>query len=175
MATYGRNFGFRRSGGDAATREGRYRVPESGDFFQGDLVTIDYANPGYLKKAPAGAAIVPGVTGLLVQEFELDSIYEPGRGLSNIDSNFRGKAKNGYLATIWSGPGVKIWLRNTAAKTRPDGHTVGARTVVNLASVAEGDALEWTGSAWQKKNSGAEALRVLEVKGSDYAEAVLLV
>lgn len=176
MASYGRNFGFRRSGGDAATREGRFRVPATGDFHQGDLVTIDPANPGFLKKAAAGAQPEPGVTGFLIQEFELDSVYAPGKDqLANVDSNFRGKVKNGYLATIWAGPGVKIWLRNTPAKTRPDGHTVSARTVVNLASVAVGDTLEWTGTAWAKTDEGAEALRVVELSGTTYAEAVLLV
>jgi hypothetical protein len=90
MTDYGLNFGFRRTLGDASVREGRYRVPKTGDFYQGDLVTIDHAAPGFVKKAAADAKIEPGVTGFLIQEFELASIYEPG----DVDSHFRGKTRN---------------------------------------------------------------------------------
>jgi len=170
MSNYGLNFGFRRSGGDSATREGRFRVPGTGDYRQGDLVTIDNANPGFVKKAPAGAAIVPGVTGLLIQHQGWDaSTFEAPQ----VDSHDLGKARNGVLATIWSGQGIKVWFRNTPAETRFDGRKIAAVTVQDLTGVAMGDDLQWDGAKWVEKTTGAAVLRVLQTDGSAFAESVL--
>lgn len=170
MSNYGLNFGFRRSGGDAATREGRYRVPTAGSFRIGDLVAIDDAKPGFIKKADAGAGVIPGVSGFLIQhDAWVSSIYEP----AEVDSHGKGKARGGNLCTIWSGPGIKFWLRNTAAENQWDGRSISAVTVVDLAGVAVGDELEWDGSKYVKQASGTAVARVVEV-GDSHVEAVLL-
>jgi hypothetical protein len=173
MADYGLNFGFRRTGGDSATREGRYRVPATGVFHQGDLVTIDAAAPGFIKLAPAGTGFQSGITGLLVQEFELYSVYTG----AELDSHMRGVAKNGYLATIWSGAGEKIWIRNTPAQSRWDGRQIAARNVIVATGVAVLDTLQWDGTKWIKTPAvapGTAGLKVTVTDSSTYAEAVLL-
>lgn len=170
MSNYGLNFGFRRSGGDAATREGRYRVPATGTFRIGDLVVIDDATPGFIKKAEAGDGVIPGVSGFLIQhDAWASSIHE----VAEVDSHGKGKARGGNLCTIWSGSGVKFWLRNTAAQTRWDGRSISAVTVVDLTGVAVGDELQWDGAKFIKKASGTAVARVLEV-GDSHVEAVLL-
>lgn len=172
MADYGKNFGFRRTLGDSSVREGRYKVPATGTFHQGDLVTIDEANPGYIRLADAGATFVPGQTGLLIQEFELDSIYAVG----DIDSHTRGIAKNGYLCTIWSGAGIKVWLRNTDAENRWDGRVIEARQVAVLDGLTALDDLSWDGTRWiATAVGGTPALRVTVTNGASYAEAISLV
>lgn len=170
MSNYGLNFGFRRSGGDSATREGRYRVPGAGTFRHGELVTIDSAAQGFLKHAPAGAGVVPGVTGLLIQHQGWDaSVFEA----PEVDSHHLGKARNKVLATIWSGQGIKFWLKNTPAEDRFDGRHIDAVTVVTLTGLAVGDDLEWDGTKYQKKNTGVAVARVVQLD-ADGLEAVLL-
>lgn len=167
MSDYGKNFGFRRS--EPSVREGRLSVPATGDFNQGDLVTYDPAAPGKLKRAAAGEAVVPGFTGLLIQEEGWDiSAF----GAPNVDSNNKGKALNGKPAVLMTGGGLKVWLRNTD-EVQYHGRTFPAVTRVNLTGVAVGDELQWTGTAYAKKSTGTGVLRVTTV-GAGYVEAVLL-
>lgn len=168
MSDYGKNFGFRRS--EPSYREGRLRVPATGDFYQGDLVTYDPANEGFLKHAADGAAVVGGFTGLLIQEEGwTGSVFEAPVQ----DTHSKGKALNGKQAVFMTGAGLKIWLRNTAAETRFDGRAIAARSVLTMTSVdAIGDELQWNGTKWVIKAAGAGALRVTIV-GTDYVEAVL--
>lgn len=172
MSNYGLNFGFRRSGGDSAVREGRFRVPKTGTFRQGEIVTIDPAAPGFVKKAAAGAAIVPGVTGLLIQhDAWQESIYEAGE----VDSHGKGGVRGGNLCTIWAGQGEKIWLKNTAEQpNRWDGRSIPARTVITATGLVIGDDLEWDGDKFVKASSGTPVATVTATNGTDYAEAVLL-
>jgi hypothetical protein len=171
---YGLNFGFRRS--DESMRsgtEGRLKVPAAGTFYQGDLVTFDPANPGFIRKAPAGSAIDPGFTGLLIQEEGWDaSIYEAGPG----DSFTRGRVRNGRLCAIWTGAGLKVWLKNTAAQNRADGRAIPQRQVLEASAVGQpiGGLLGWDGDSYVASAGAGDAVaRVTLTNGVDYVEAVL--
>ena len=167
MSDYGKNFGFRRS--EPAVREGRLGVPDTGDFYQGDLVTHDPDNPGKLRKAAAGDPVVGGYTGLLIQEegWDISSFGAP-----NVDSNNKGKVLNGKQAVVMTGPGLKIWLRNTD-ESQYHGRTFPAVNRADLTGVAIGDELSWDGNKYVKASTGAAVLRVT-VAGDGYVEAVLL-
>lgn len=170
---YGLCFGFRRS--DESMRsgnEGRLKVPATGDYFQGDLVEFDPANPGYLKHSADAAPIEPGFRGLLIQEEGWDtSIYEAAPG----DSFTRGTVRNGRLASIWTGAGLKVWLKNLAAQTRADGRVIDARTIVTATGTVIGDMLKWDGAKYVETATAAEAVaRVTLTDASAYVEAVLL-
>lgn len=170
---YGLNFGFRRS--DETMRsgnEGRQKVPATGTFYQGDVVELDPANPGFIKKSAADAPIAVGFRGLLIQEEGWDAgIYEAAPG----DSFTRGRVRNGRLCSIWTGGGLKIWLKNTAGSTRADGRVIAARTVLTAAGLVIGEFLKWDGSKFVETATEAEAFaRVTLTNASDYAEAVLL-
>lgn len=167
MSDYGKNFGFRRS--EPSYREGRLGVPDTGDFLQGDLVTLDPANPGKLKRAAAGDPVVGGYTGLLIQEEGWDvSTF----GAQVVDSNNKGKVLNGKQAVIMTGAGLKIWLRNTDATTY-HGRSFPAVERFVATGVDLGDELEWNGTKYAVKASGAGVLRVTVI-GDGYIEAVLL-
>lgn len=177
---YGLNFGFLRSGESMSVREGRMSVPAAGTFIQGDLVMIDAANAGYMKKAPSNTGAKTGVVGLLVQEDPnlYDSIYNRiGPGILH-DSYDLSRVVNSRMAIIWSGSGVKFWIRNTAATTRPDGSPVAAVTKFDFTTVAVnlGDEVGWDGSKFVAV-SGAVTVSVGTVtfKSTDgtYAEIVL--
>lgn len=167
---YGPNFGFRRFDETVSNREGRLKVPTSGTFRLGSLVTFDPATPGYLKAAAADEVAVGGYGGLLVQEEIWDrSIY----AAPDVDSYYKGIAVNDRLAVIVSGAGTKVWFRNTALQNRADGRSIAAVTMVTLASVVVGDYLKWTGSAWIEGLATNSMLRVTSV-ATNYCEAVLL-
>lgn len=143
---YGLNFGFRRSDESVRVSEGRVKTPATGPLLLlGTAVTIDAANPGYLKVAPTGAHPLTGVTGLLVQEEIWDrNIYERQR----VDSFVLGVAKPNRLSVITNGPGTKIWLKNTAAQDRADGRHIDAVTMFVATNVAVGRGLAWNGTAF---------------------------
>lgn len=167
MSDYGKNFGFRRS--EPSVREGRLGVPATGVFRQGDLVTYDPATPGKLRKAPAGSPVVGGYTGLIVQEEGWDVSYF---GAPVVDTNNKGLVLNGKPAVVMTGPGLKIWLRNTP-ETTYNGRTFPAVSRIVMTGVDPGDELEWNGTAYAVKASGAAVLRVT-ITGDNYVEAVLL-
>lgn len=168
---YGLNFGFRRSDESVLTREGRLKVPTTGTFRLGSLVTFDPASPGYLKVAAANEVGEGGTVGLLVQEEIFDrSIYAPSR----IDSFYYGIARNNRLAVIVSGPGGKVWFKNTDAQSRADGRQIAAVQMVDLTGVAVKDYLAWDGTKFHKGTGvGDSMLRVTLTNGTDYCEAVL--
>lgn len=168
MSDYGLNFGFRRS--EPAVKEGRLSVPLTGDFRQGDLVTYDPANIGFLKHAAANSPAQGGFTGLLIQEEGWDvSAF----GAPVVDTFSKGKALNGKPTTIVTGAGLKVWLKNTPAQTRWDGRAIPAVTVVDLTGVVVGDFLAWDGDSWARTVTDASgAMRVTSV-GTDSIEAVL--
>lgn len=172
---YGLNFGFRRSDESVAVREGRYKTPATGSaLLLGTVVTIDNSNPGYLKQAGASAPVLPGVTGILVQEEIWDrSIYDAQR----VDSFGLGIAKPNRLAAIWTGAGVKFWLKNTGASDRADGRHINAVTLFTATSVAAGHGLAWDGTYWVNVTSPTDATAIATVLSYDstngYLEAVL--
>ena len=168
---YGLNFGFRRSDESVVVREGRLKVPVTGTFRLGSLVTFDPASPGYLMAAAANEVGEGGTCGVLVQEEIWDrSIYAPTR----IDSFYYGVARNNRLAVIVSGPGGKVWLKNTTGQTRADGRVVAAVQMVDFtAAVGVKDYLTWDGTKFLKGTSANSMLRVTLTNGTDYVEAVL--
>ena len=177
MPDYGLNFGYRRSGGDSAVREGRFRVPKNAELAaamrQGSLVTVDPDEPGYLKLAPSGSKIVPGFCGLLIQHDGPTQSYfdAPER-----DSHALGGVKAGNLAVIQAGAGEKIWLKNTPKKTLFGGREIAARTVITATGLVIGDELTWDGTKFIKKaGSVASVAKVTATNGTDYAEAILLI
>lgn len=175
MTNYGLNFGFRRSGGDSATREGKYRVPaDVTTLRQGQVVVIDTAKPGFVKLAPADTALKEGWSGLLIQEEGWnESIFERPQH----DTHDMGFIRPGMRCTIWTGAGLLIWVQNTAEITRP-GRVIPARTMV-AAGLAVGDAVVWDGTKFAKAaGTGTPNIigRVTKVSGSvgaEYAEIVL--
>ena len=174
---YGQNFGFRRSDASMAIREGRLKVPGTGTFKQGECVVFDPANPGFLKRAGANEAAVPGYSGMLIQEEIWDrSIY----GRQVLDTFALDEVLNGRLATVWSGAGTKIWLKNTPASTRADSRVIAAGGLLaSAATVAIGDYLGWDGTKYAETNgttlTEANAhFRVTLSNGVDYVEAVRL-
>lgn len=177
MSDYGLNFGFRRS--DESSRsvaEGRYKTPAASALLLGTMVEINFSAAGYLKQSASNAALVTGVSGLLLQELEWDrSIYEAPAEL--VDSYMKGIAKPDRLAVITSGPGTKVWFKNTPQVTRADGRVINSRTMVTLTSLAAGDKLGWDGAKWVEVDGSTitnEVMRVVSVDSTrNLVEAVL--
>lgn len=171
---YGLNFGFRRSDESVRVAEGRFKTPASGSaLLLGTAVQIDSANAGYLKACAANAPLLTGFSGLLVQEeIQFRSIYEN----TILDSFSLGVAKLNKLSVITSGPGTKVWLKNTPAQTRADGRVISAVNIWTTTGVGVGDYLGWTGSAWAKTTTaGQQWMVVTQVNASaGYVEAVLV-
>lgn len=172
---YGLNFGFRRSDESLSIREGRFRTPKTGtELLQGVLVEIDPANPGHLKQATANAAAVTGLVGLLVQEeSHIGSVFEAAPYLGH-DSLDLGTTKNDQPAVMWSGPGVKVWLKNTGAYSRGT-RSKAAVQIVDLTGVSVGESLGWDGSKFVAADGTTvpALMTVTHLSGTDYVEAVL--
>lgn len=171
---YGLNFGFRRS--DESMRsgtEGRQKVPAAGAFTQGDLVTFDPAAPGFIKMAAANDPVLPGFTGLLIQEDVWDIGIHENTILSSQDLD---RVLNGRLCAIWTGAGLKVWMKNTPATAKPGQRPRAAVTKVVLTGVAIGDLLAWDGAKFIKAGTPAAGVARVTLVGSagDYVEAVLV-
>lgn len=167
---YGLNFGFRRSDESMATREGRFKTPATGTpLRQGTAVSIDPANPGYLKASSSGAAPVSGLRGILVQEES--HIYSAFTEQAH-DSYSLGVTKNDSHAVMWAGIGTKVWFRNTPARDRFGRHA-DAVTMVDLTGVGVGDSLGWDGTKWHKAAGAADAWLTVTNVSTDYCEAVV--
>jgi hypothetical protein len=171
---YGLNFGFRRSNESArSVAEGRFKTPASGTaLLLGTAVQIDSANAGRLKACAANAGLVSGFSGLLVQEeIMFRSFYEQ----DIVDSFLLGVAKKDRLSVITSGPGTKIWLKNTASQTRADGRSISAVNIWVTTDVAVGRYLGWNGTAWADTTVAAEQWMVVTAldASNGYCEAVL--
>ncbi|MGZ4745719.1 MAG: hypothetical protein ACXVYY_01415 [Oryzihumus sp.] len=183
-SNYGLNFGVRRADEDQAIREGRYRLPAAagpgpnGTYQIGTAIQIDPAAAGYLKVCAADATARTGVTGLLISEDAwLRSIY--GSDRIAVDQYALGQAVAGRQAYILSGPGVKVWFKNTTAVTRPDGRSIAAVTMVAaLSGLVVGDQLGWNGTAWAKVDGTTVHNAFMEVvsinQASSSLEATLL-
>ena len=173
-SNYGRNFGFRRSDESMAIREGRQKVPATGTYRQGQPVSLDEANPGWIRLTEAADTPVTGWTGLLVQEDAWDrSIYQS----TILETGDLGGVINNRLATIWSGNGTKVWFKNTAAQVRADGRSIEAAELVDFSGgIAVGDYLGVsTPGKWGVVADETTAqMRVTLTNGTDYLEAVLL-
>lgn len=173
-SNYGYNFGFRRS--DESMRsgtEGRQRVPAAGSFRIGDLVELDAAAPGFIKKSAAGAPLIPGFRGLLIQEDAWDVGVHDNQVLLTQDLDV---VRNGALCAIWTGAGIKVWLRNTDAVANPGQRARAAREIVaGAADIAVGDYLGWDGDNFVETAVAAERIAIVTLSNaSDYVEATLL-
>jgi len=170
---YGLNFGFRRS--DESMRsgtEGRLKVPATGTYKQGDLVTFDPANPGFIKKAAANSPIEPGFTGLLIQEDAWDIPLNGNQVLNTYDLDV---VHNSALCAIWTGAGLKVWMKNTPATNNRGQRARDAVTKFTMGSLVIGDLLAWDGSKYVETADPAAAVaRVSLSNGTDYIEAILL-
>jgi hypothetical protein len=158
-SSYGLNFGFRRSDETVRVAEGRFKTPASGPaLLIGTAVQIDSATPGYVKACSAQAPLVPGFSGLLLQEeIMFRSIYEQ----QVVDVYALGVAKLNRLSVITSGAGTKVWLQNTASSTRADGRVIPAVNIWVTTGVGVGDYLGWNGTAWAKTTVAAEQWMVV--------------
>ena len=166
-STYGSSFGFRRS--DEHMRsgtEGRHYVPDTGTFRQGDLVMIDTANPGKVKLAPADTPIDPGFVGLIIQESSHFASAWAG-----YDANRDERVKNGESCAIWTGAGLKIWVKNREARVAASGRpAVDAREIVGALTV--GDYVKWDGAKYVA-GTAANAVGRCTLAADGYAEIVL--
>lgn len=171
---YGLNFGFRVSDESVRYSEGRFRTPVDGaPLLIGTAVEVDAANPGYLKASAANAPLIPGVSGLLIQEEQWDlSIFES----SYVDSYNLGVAKKGRLSVVSTGAGTKVWFRNTPAVTSRPNRAQPAVTMATVTGLGVRDTVGWDGSKWVKTTSADAAwMTVLDVNpDTGYFEGVLL-
>ena len=169
---YGLNFGFRRSDESMAIREGRNKTPVGAALRQGSGVEIDAANPGFMKQSATGVSPRSGFHGLLVQEdAHLFSIHEPMWR----DTYQLGTTKPNKLSVIWSGPGTKVWFKNTNAEQRFDGQNYEAVDMVDLTGVDVGDGLAWNGTLWVAAADLATSWLTVTLVNptAEYVEAVL--
>lgn len=172
-SNYGLNFGFRRSDEHLRTgTEGRLRVPATGTFHAGDFVTFDPANPGYIKMADANTGIRPGFSGFLIQEDAWDIPLNGNQIMMTYDYDV---IHNSSLCAIWTGAGLKIWLKNTPAKSNRGQRSLPSVTKVTVAGLAIGDFLAWDGAKYiETATESAAVAQVTLTNGSDYVEAVIL-
>lgn len=172
---YGLNFGFRRSDESMAIREGRFKTPAGSALRLGTAVEIDPAAPGYLRQCAAGADLIPGVSGLLVQEeSHIGSVFDVSPLLGH-DSLDLGVGKADQLSVIWGGAGTKVWFQNTAAYSRGN-RAKDAVTMFAAAGLAVGDSLGWNGTQWAEVAAGsADAWMTVTAVNTTtgYVEAVL--
>lgn len=166
---YGLNFGFRRSDESMAVAEGRFKTPAGGSALKlGTAVEIDPAAAGYVKVCANNAVPVTGFHGLLVQE---DAHLFDYYARDWKDTSDLGLAKKDTLCIVRGGAGTKVWLKNTAQTTSPDGTVVAAVTMFTQGSIAVGDKLGWTGTVWDE--DGTNSWMVVTSVTTDYLEAVL--
>jgi hypothetical protein len=159
MHNFGDSFGFRRS--DEILHSGaeaNLKVPATGTFLQGDVVELDPANPGYVKKSAANAPLVPGIRGLLVQYGELRN--EPGL-TRNVIHNTRDLSAvvNDAQTVVVTGAGIKVWVKNLAQVTAGSGRRAyAAEDRITLASLVLGDLVAWTGTKFARTTDAAAAI-----------------
>lgn len=147
---YTRNFGMRDF--TNIVRNGRFRTPTSGALRIGEPVILDAANAGRMKAATAGVA-PDASSGVVV--FEHIQVVGVDPALYG-DGDFYAVPLNAF-AQIVRGPGVKVWLKKSAAKTLYDGRTIAAynpfNAAVDLSALAIGAQLTPDGSGkWKVAN-----------------------
>ncbi len=194
-STTTRNFGMRRF--TNLVREGRFRAPASGTELRlGTMVEVDPGDVDRIREANATSGVAIGgsddvrtaTCGILWYEHDSQTFNDPRfGGAAGLLPQDLDTAPNGRMVQVLSGPGVKVWLRNTAADTAEPGlnfdPTRAAVQMVNGLSggtptTAVGDLLGWdaTNDFWEVTTDLAEAfLRVTNVD-SDLAtlDAVLI-
>lgn len=159
MHNLGDSFGFRRSDESLFSgAEGGFKVPAGATGWkQGDLVTIDPANPGYLKLAAANSPLVPGVTGLLVQ---YDQLFVTAGLTRDVVHNTRDLSEivPGAPAVIATGAGLKVWVKNLAAVTGAGRRNYSTETRCTATGIAVGDKIAWDGSKYVETATAAATI-----------------
>jgi hypothetical protein len=128
-------------------RVGRFRAPSTAltpALRIGEGVMLDSANPGLFKRATAGVA-ADATCGIVVYEH----IQNKSDALTLEYDDPYDKVPVGVYAQVMRGPGVKVWLKNTAAKTLYDGRVRSAFDFVlaaDLAAAVPGTGLSPNGS-----------------------------
>jgi hypothetical protein len=153
MHNLGDSFGFRRSDEILwSGAEGGFKTPVGVTLLQGDMVEIDPASPGYLKKSLTNLPLVPGVRGLLVQ---YDQLFVESGLTRPVIFNTRDLSTTieDTYAVIATGAGLKVWVKNLAAVTTGARRHYSAETRCTVASVAVGDLIGWDGSKFVEVTS----------------------
>lgn len=121
-----RNFGFRRF--TNLVREGRLRAPASGDPLRiGILVEQDPNDPDRVREATDAAIGGSGDVrltkcGILMYEHDSQTYNDPRfGGAANQLVQDLWWVPNNRLVQVCSGPGVKVWFRNTGENTTEPG------------------------------------------------------
>lgn len=149
--SYSRNFGFRSF--QNIIRDGRNRVPSSGDALViGAPVAVDADKPGTLKAVAEGAAPTQ-LSGVVLYEHieNRDAAMNPTlTTYADFD-----KVPLGQYAQLVHGVGVKVWFKNTGAKTLYDGRVRAAAGLlassVTVSALKPGDGLTPDGNGKYKK------------------------
>ena len=190
-STTTRNFGIRRF--TNLVREGRFRGIESGTELRlGTMVDIDPSDTDRIRQATATAIGAGGDTatdscGILWYEHDSQTFNSPpfggaaGQLPQDLDT-----APNGRMVQVLSGPGAKVWLRNTDVNTTEPGlFFSNTRAAVNMVdglgtatpTVEVGELLGWnTSGYWDVTTTASEAfLRVTAVDNDlNTLDAVIL-
>jgi hypothetical protein len=191
-STTTRNFGMRRF--TNLVREGRFRAPAASALTLGTLVQIDAADPDRIEQADAGAEGVgvggskdvrQDLCGILWYEHDSQTFNAPPwGGAAGLLPQDLDTAPAGRMVQVLHGPGVKVWLRNTADSTTEPGLTMSndraAVTMVNnIGAVAVNDLLGWDPTGyWAVTVDATEAvLRVtaLDTNGADSLDAEFII
>jgi hypothetical protein len=155
-----RNFGFRRF--TNIVREGRLRSPASGTTLRiGTFVEQDPNDPDRIREATVtaiggGGDVRLNKCGILLYEHDSQTYNDPRFGAAaNQLVQDLWWVPNNRMVQVISGPGVKVWFRNTAAETTEPGlNFPNTREEVTMVSgigiatptVAVGDLLGWDDS-----------------------------
>ena len=124
-STTTRNFGMRRF--TNIVREGRFRAPAATALRLGTMVEIDASDPDRVREASVTAIGGAGdvrlnLCGILWYEHDSQDYNAPewggAAGLLRQDLDF---APVNRMVQVIHGPGVKVWLRNTAEDTTEPG------------------------------------------------------
>lgn len=158
--SYGRNFGMRDF--TNVIRDGRFRVPSTGTPLRiGEGVMVDTATPGRLKQATSGVAPT-ALCGIVVFEH----IQNKSDALVTAHDDPYDKVPLGVYAQFIHGPGVKVWLRNTAEKTLYDGRVraeVDWVAAGDLSGLAVGEGLSPDGSGGWAEDATSPWLTVEQI------------
>jgi len=182
-----RNWGIRRF--TNIVREGRLRSPAAADLRLGLAVEQDAASPEYVREATVltgvgGSGINGQLIGILHYEADSQNYNDPAYGAAAgqvpMDMDF---APRGRMVQVISGPGLKVWFRNTEADTTEPGlNYASSRAEVVMVGnlghdgtgdVAEGDLLGWdeVNKYWAVTTVAAEA--VFRVDSADNTYGIL--
>lgn len=145
---YTRNFGIRSF--ENIVRAGRNKTAATGTPLTiGQPVVINNQNTVVL----AGNAAAPGpLAGFVVYEHIQYQGTDPL--LSTPTDETYTKVPLGRHAQVTRGPGVKLWFKNTPAKTLYDGRVQPAAEVVVMTGLAVGDGLVPDGTGKLRKAAG---------------------